>query len=146
MGIIQDEGKRMVAHLENSLDICMNYDCETCPTKDPRLYENQKIKGRILPLYNSVKEESCVLGLAMGKRIEQFGKKNKDLEYRGNVIGLSRSLQEDSVKKVNSKKIQNGLKSLISYLDQDGSGPVLIPSTLEEVPQLNLSRMILKTM
>ena len=134
MPIIQDEGKRMAAYLKNSLEICSSYPCDSCPTRDERIRDDLEVRRyRFLPFHTPVKEDTCTLGLAMAKRMEQYGKDNKQLGLSGDIIALSKSLQQDSVRNISPQKIQNSMKLLMSYIDPDE--PLSVTDiSLKEVP------------
>ncbi len=124
----------MAAYLKIGLEICSSHPCVSCPTRDERLRKDLEVRRYwFLPFYTPAKEDTCTLGLATAKRMEQYGKDNKQLGLSGDIIAFSRSLQRDSVRNVSPQKIQNGMKLLMSYIDPDESLSVTDIS-LEEVP------------
>ena len=111
----------MEAYLKTAKEMCKG-SCSDCAVNEERAQYDPTIFGWISKEYweqriaDVLPSEICPLGLAMGKRLEEYGLKNPSL-YSGKIIDGARSLQKNSVENVNPVKIQSNMSFLRAYLN-----------------------------
>jgi hypothetical protein len=117
--LFNDEKKRLIEHLNNSLKICSGNDCEDCIGNDYRatvdsleiIYGLGSSAARRIARRIKV----CAIASSMAFRIDMFASKNgfDDIKY---ITDQIKTLSLNP----NQKQIKNAMKYLRSFLQENG--------------------------